>query len=80
MSEIKYCAFDQRYKLLNLQTLADEKGCDTCITFKLRSARGVSLCVPMTMTPTWNGASRGDKASDTCTPGWALSLLHSRDT
>lgn len=57
-----------------------KKGCDTCITLKSRSARGASPRVPITMTPTWNGAWRADTESDTCTPGWALSLLHSRDT
>lgn len=52
----------------------------TCFALTLRSARGASRCVPITMTPSWNLGSAAVTVSDTCSPGWAVSLLHFRDT
>lgn len=45
MSEIKYCTFDQRHKLLNPQALANEKGLRYLHHFKVEvSPRGVTAC------------------------------------
>lgn len=52
----------------------------TCSTVTSRSACGSSLSVPTTMMANWERGSRPLTVSDTCSPGWALLLLQSRDT
>lgn len=52
----------------------------TCSTVTSRSVRGSSLSAPTTMMANWERGSRPLTVSDTCSPGWALLLLQSRDT
>ena len=64
-----------------LEALANQKSCHTCFAFKSWSSAGdSSLCVPITTIPTWDLDSRAVTVSNTCSPGWTLSLLQFRDT